>query len=133
MAINGGEINVLRTHPNLYWFLMFLSFGGIALAVNFFIFNPTFSIWGRPHELWGAIFLVSSFARLIALNVFRRLQWVRLTMFISVAYMAFLAIGTSQPAFEGNGSLQLPIVYALVVAIQVPLLFEPFINPKTAK
>lgn len=128
-----GEINVRKTHPNLYWVLMFLAATGIALGLNFILLQPTFLIWDAPNVLWGAIFLVVSFARLIALNIYRRLRWVRATMFFSAAYMGFLAIGTSQPFIEGSGSLQLPIIYAGMTLLQVPLLFEPFVNPVTAK
>lgn len=130
---NSDEINVRKTHPNLYWILMVLSLAGIALGLNFIYFNPTFHIFDTPNIVWGAIFLVSGIARIIALNVYRRLRFVRATMAFSAAYMGFLAIGTGQPWIEGVGSLQLPIMYALVALIQVPLLFEPFINPETAK
>lgn len=127
------EINVRKTHPNLYWLLMFLAATGIALGLNFIFLQPTFLIWDAPNVLWGAIFLVVSVARVVALNVYRRLRWVRATMAFSAAYMAFLAIGTCQPFIEGNGSLQLPIIYAGMALLQVPLMFEPFVNPVTAK
>lgn len=126
------EINVRKTHPNLYWFLVLLAGGGVALGLNFILLQPTFLIFDAPNVLWGAIFMVISIARIIALRV-RRLRWVRATMAASAAYMGFLAIGTGQPFWEGTGSLQLPIIYALVAVIQVPLLFEPFVNPVTAR
>lgn len=131
MRINADEINVRRTHPNLYWLLMVLSVTGIALGANFILLQPTFLIFDAPNVLWGTIFLVSSVARMIALNVYRRLRVVRATMAFSVAYMAFLAIGTGQPFWEGTGSLQLPIIYAGMALLQVPLLAEPFVNPET--
>lgn len=145
-VINDGEINVRRTHPNLYWLLMFLALTGIALGLNFIILQPTFPIWDAPNVLWGTIFLVLSVARIIALNVYRRLRWVRATMAFSAAYMAFLAIGTGEPWWHwfmaeigvsggdpSRASLQLPIIYAGMALLQVPLLFEPFVNPVTAK
>lgn len=131
--MNDAEINVRKTHPNLYWLLMFLAATGIALGLNFIILSPTFPIFDTPNVIWGATFIVVSIARLIALNVYRRLRWVRATMAFSAAYMAFLAIGTGQPFVEGSGSLQLPIIYAGMALLQVPLLFEPFVNPVTAK
>lgn len=133
MKLNNGEINVRRTHPNLYWLLMVLSVTGIALGLNFIVLQPTFHIFAAPNAVWGGIFLATSIARLIALNVYRRLRWVRATMFFSAAYMAFLAVGTGQPFVEGTGSLQLPIIYAGMALLQVPLLWEPFVNPETAK
>lgn len=131
--INDGEINVRKTHPNLYWLLMVLAATGIALGLNFIFLQPTFLIFDGPNVLWGVIFLVSSIARIIALNVYRRLRWVRATMAFSAAYIGFLAIGTAQPYVEGAGSLQLPIIYAGMALLQVPLLMEPFVNPVTAK
>lgn len=127
-----AEINVRRTHPNLYWLLMVLAGTGIGLGLNFIFLQPTFLIWDAPNVLWGAIFLLSSANRIIALTS-RRLRWVRATMAFQCAYMAFLAIGTSQPYIEGQGSLQLPIIYAGMALLQVPLLMEPFVNPETAK
>lgn len=127
------EINVRRTHPNLYWLLMVLSVTGIALGANFIILQPTFPIFATPNAVWGALFLVTSLARIIALNLYRHLRWVRATMAFSMAYMAFLAVGTAQPWAEGTGSLQLPIMYAGFALLQVPLMWEPFVNPETAK
>ena len=49
------------------------------------------------------------------------------------AYTAFLAVGTGEPWLEGCGSLQLPILYAGLALLQVPLMREPFVNPVTAK
>lgn len=131
--MNADEINVRKTHPNLYWLLMVLSLVGIALGANFILLQPTFLIFDAPNVLWGVLFLASSFARMISLNIYRRLRWVRATMAFSVAYMAFLSVGTGQPFWEGTGSLQLPILYAGMALLQVPLLVEPFINPETAK
>lgn len=112
---------------------MVLSLVGIALALNFFFARPTFSIWSAPNAIWASIFLVSSANCIVALNVYRRLRWVRYTMAFSAIYMLFLAVGTSVPGWEGNASFQLPIVYAGLAAIQIILLWEPFLNPETAK
>lgn len=134
MKLNNGEINIRKTHPLVYRMLMFIALGGLALAANFFFGPPpTFPIWHAPNYVWATIFVVSSLASIITLNFYRRLRLVRLTIGISVVYLTFLTIGTGQPGWEGHGSFQLPIVYAIVAAIQFPLLFEPFINPKTAK
>lgn len=134
MKLNNGEINIRKTHPLVYRILMGIALGGLALAANFFFGPPpTFPIWGAPNYVWATLFLLSSLASIIALNFYRRLQLVRITIGISVVYLTFLVVGTGTPGWEGNGSFQLPIVYAIVVAIQAPMLFEPFINPETAK
>lgn len=135
--MKNGEIKISETHPTLYRILMVLSVVSIALAVNFLaglggVLRPTFSIWSFPNTVWAAIFLISSANSIVALNFYRRLRWVRRTMAFSAAYMLFLTVGTSVPGWEGNASFQLPIVYAGIALIQLVLLWEPFINPKTA-
>ena len=122
-----------KTHPNFYWVLMLLAATGIALGCNFIFLQPAFLIWDGPNELWGGIFLVISVAKIVALNVYRRLRWLRATMAFTAAYMAFLAVGTAEPYVNGVGSLQLPILYVGLALFQVPLLMEPFVNPETAK
>lgn len=128
-----GAIDIRKTHPNLYWLVTILAVTDIALGLNFIFLNPTFPIYAGPNDLWGGIFLVVGFSKLVSLNLYRRLRLVRAIMAFEVTYMMFLALGTTQPFIEGVGSLQLPIVYVSLSAIQIPLLLEPFINPWTDK
>lgn len=128
-----GEINIRYTHPGMYWIMMALAVGEVAFGWNFIRNDPTFAIYDGPNNLWGGIFVGLGLARLTALNVYRRLALVRASMVFSLFYMGFLAYGTTTPYREGTGSLQLPFFYALVAAIQIPLLFEPFVNPLTAR
>lgn len=128
-----GEIDIRKTHPNLYWLVMTLAIGAIALGLNFIILTPTFLIYDASNNLWGGTFLALGSAEIIFLNVYRRIRLVRLCMSVSFAYTMFLTLGTTQPFLEGSGSLQLPIVYAIISAVQIPLLFEPFVNPWTAR
>lgn len=136
-AANGqqgvGEINIRLTHPALYWLVMFVAVVCIAQGMNFIFLQPTFPIYERSNNLWGVIFLVLGPSKIIFLNFYRRMHLVRLTMYFSVCYMLYLGFGTTQPLFEGKGSLQLPIMYAGMAALQVPFLVEPFINPLTAR
>jgi hypothetical protein len=131
--IVNGDISVRRTHPTLYRSTMFLATLNIALGLNFFAFEPTFYVYDQPHELWGTIFIALGVAQIVFLNFYRHLRLMRATMALSMGYMAAFGLGTMQPAFEGKGSLQLPIVYGGFVAFQLALLLEPFINPWTAK
>jgi hypothetical protein len=128
-----GAIKLRLTHPNLYRTVMLFAVLSIALGLNFWILAPTFWIYDQPNALWGTIFLVLGIAKIVFLNFYRRLRAVRATMAFAVAYFLFLSVGTSQPFVEGQGSLQLPIVYLFCAVIQIPLLLEPFINPWTAK
>lgn len=128
-----GTIDIRKTHPNLYWLVMTVGVMQIGLALNFFILSPTFPIYAAPNVLWGVIFLVIGVVKIASLNFYRRLPLVRAVMAFAVAYMMFLALGTCQPFLEDKGSLQLPILYAGLSALQIPLLVEPFINPWTAK
>lgn len=131
--MNGGEINIHATHPNLYWLVMIQATAGAALGLNFIFLSPTFPIFDMPNDLWGAIFLALSAGRIISLTLVRRMRMVRAFIAASTVYTMFLAFGTMQPWIEGRGSLQLPILYASMSALQIPLLLEPFINPWTAK
>lgn len=138
--MNTGEINIRKTHPNLYWLVMTLALVELALGVNFaggtlasWFPSPTFPIYEAPNILWGAIFLGVSLSKFVFLNVYRRLRLVRLSMAIEVGFMLFLAWGTAEPGMTSKGSFQLPIIYAGLALLQVPLLLEPFINPLTAR
>lgn len=131
--MNGGEINIRKTHPFVYRLIMSMAFVSLALGWNFIQNQPTFLIYDLPNVLWGGIFLAVGLGQILALNFYRRLRLVRASLAFSAAYMAVLAWGTSTPYREGTGSLQLPIFYAGWCLIQLPMLFEPFINPWTAR
>lgn len=137
-----GSINVRKTHPALYRLVMSTAVIHIALGLNFLVgqdvlgllpFQPTFFVWDMPNWVWAALFLAIGLGKVVFLNLYRNLWLTRATMGFSVAYLLFFAVGTMQPAVEGKGSLQLPILYVGLVAVLVPLLLEPFINPWTAR
>lgn len=130
---NGNAIRIRKSHPNLYWLVSTVALVSLTLGCNFIFLNPTFPIFAAPNELWGGIFLALGFGQLAALNLYRRLRLVRWFMVATSAYMMFLALGTTQPFLEGVGSLQLPILYAGMSALQIPLFVEPFFNPRTAR
>jgi len=131
--IVNGSINVRLTHPNLYYTIMVFAMVSLTLSLNFLILSPTFLIYNQPNWVWGLIFMGIAILKIVFLNFYRRLKVMRAAMAFSVGYSIFLAGGTAQPFIEGNGSLQLPILYAAIAALQYPLLLEPFINPWTAK
>lgn len=131
--IVNGSINLSRTHPNLYRIVMGYAVLCVAHGLNFWIFSPTFLIYDMPNWLWGTIFLAQGIFLLVFLKVRRSLRVVRAGMAFAVAYFLFLGIGTMQPVFEGQGSLQLPIWYVGAATFLIALLLEPFINPWTAK
>lgn len=133
MNEEGAALDIRKSHPNLYWLVMILAVVNIALGLNFIINQPTFAIFAAPNLLWGLTFLAIGLGKFIALNFYRRLRFVRALMAIAVTYMLFLGLGTMQPFLEGMGSLQLPILYLGIAALQIPLLVEPFINPATKK
>lgn len=133
LILNGKKINLRKTHPNLYLLVMLLAVSSLALGANFLIFTPTFRIYDLPNLLWGLIFLTLGLAEIFFLSVFRNLVMARLVMAFSVVYFSLLTLGTMQPALEGKGSLQLPILYGTLVTIKLATLLEPFINPWTAK
>lgn len=130
-VVNGPDLR--KTHPNLYRASMTFAVMSVALGLNFWILSPTFLIYDQPNQLWGTIFLFLGAAELVLLNVWRRLRAVRAVMGFAVFYLLFLAAGTSQPFFEGQGSLQLPILYVSVAVPQIWFLIEPYFNPWTSR
>lgn len=137
-----GQINVRKTHPGLYRLVMATAIICIALGLNFLLsqdvlgllpFQPTFFVWDMPNWVWAVFFLTIGLSKIVFLNLYRSLWLTRVTMTIAVAYLLFFAMGTMQPAFEGKGSLQLPILYVGLAALLVYLILEPFINPWTAR
>lgn len=128
-----ATINIRKTHPNLYWIVMILAVGDIALGLNFIFLHPTFLIYSASNYLWGGVFLALGLGKLVSLNLYRRLRLVRAIMAAAAFYMLFISLGAMQPFLEGVGSLQNPILYAIVATVQIRLLMEPIWNPVTAK
>lgn len=128
-----GPVNLRKTHPNLYRILMGYAVLFIAHGLNFWLLAPTFWIYDMPNYLWGTIFLSLGIAELVLLNFWRRLRVMRAIMGFASFYLLFLGAGTMQPAFEGQGSLQLPIWYLGGGAFLIALLLEPYFNPVTAR
>lgn len=134
-----GRIDVRKTHPNLYWLRMLLAIVCVLLGLNFLVSSlpwswaearaPTFLIYGMPPELWGATFLLLGATELLFLNVWRRLKPVRLCLSSSVFLFFAVGVGTCQPFYDGEGSLQLPIFYFALMLLHLPVIVEPFINP----
>jgi len=131
--IVNGRVELRRTHPCLWRAETGLAIINLALGLDFVVLQPTSLIYGFPNELWGAIFLALGVAELAFLNLYRRLKGARAVMAADAAYLLFLAAGTTQPFIEGHGSLQVPIMYLALAAVQIPLVIEPFMNPWTAR
>lgn len=130
---NGNAANLRKTHPNLWRAVMAFAAVNALLGLNFLILQPTFLIYNRSNYWWGAIFLTLAACKIVFLNLYRNLHLLRVTMACEVSFMMVIALGTTQPFFEGEGSLQLPILYLGMCVLEMPLLLEPFINPWTAR
>lgn len=128
-----GTIDIRRTHPNLYLMVMTLALVDVLLAANFYVLKPTFEVYHTTNWIWGAAFLALGVSKLWFLNVYRSLRAVRMTMACAFSFVIFFAAGTCEPWLDGEGSLQLPIMYLGMALIQVPMLLEPFLNPFTAR
>lgn len=125
-----NRVNIRRTHPGLYRSILTLSIMSVALAVNFWISNPTFNPYGIPKDLIGLVFFLLGWSQLIFL-LFRDLRKVRLVLAISLGFMFFWGVTNTQQFFAGNASLQLPILYITIAALHVPILIESPVNPMT--
>lgn len=132
-AIVNGTIDVRKTHPNLWRSVMLYASVNMLLGLNFLVLQPTFLIYDQSNYLWGVIFLAAGLAKVVFLNFYRSLRNVRLTMAFEVSFMFFIALGATQPFLEGEGSLQLPILYVGMALLELPMLIEPFVNPWTAR
>jgi hypothetical protein len=128
-----GTINLRNTHPGLYRATMVAATASILLGLNFFFLTPTFQVYEASYTIWASVFLGLGVFKIVFLNARRNLKLVRLFMALSVSFLLFFGIGTMQPWIEGEGSLQLPILYLALALLQLPLLLEPFINPWTAR
>lgn len=128
-----NEIDIRKTHPNFYWLVMTLATIAVLLGLNFIINQPTFLIHNAPNTLWGGIFLALGSGEIIFMNFYRRLRLVRACIAFGFTYTMVLAWGTTQPFFDGVGSLQLPILYAGLSVVQIPLMLEPVVNPLTRR
>lgn len=126
-------MNIRNTHPGLYYSIMTLSVMSVALAVNFWISNPTFNPYGISKNLIGVVFFLLGANQLVFLNVLRDLRKVRVGLAVSLVWVLFWGISNTQQFFAGNASLQLPILYVSVAVLHFPLLVESPVNPMTQR
>lgn len=131
--IVNGEIDIRKTHPNLYLMVMTLALTDVLLAANFYLLKPAFEVYHLSNWVWGAVFLALGISKFWFLNIHRSLRAVRMVMAFAFSFIIFFAVGTCEPWLDGAGSLQLPIMYLGMALIQVPMLLEPFIQPWTAR
>jgi hypothetical protein len=112
---------------------MITGFGEILLAVNLWTFVTPFVPYGLDQAALGVIVCVLGVAQLVALNLVRNLWVLRFTIAASAGFMAISGAINTKQVFFGDASFQLPIVYVLLAALQWTLMFEPPVNPMTAR
>jgi hypothetical protein len=103
------------------------------LAVNFWISNPTFSPFEINKTVVGVVFFVLGASQLVFLHVIHSLPMVRAGLTASIFVMISWGLSNVQQFIAGRASLQLPILYLLVAALQYGLLIESPVNPMTEK
>lgn len=128
-----SRVNIRNTHPGLYHSITTVALMGLALGVNFWFSNPTFNPYDIPKNVIGFIFFALGVSQIVFLNVVRNLDMVRITLAVSIGWMTFWAIANTQQFFNGDASLQLPILYLTVALLQLPLLLEAPVNPMTQR
>lgn len=133
VAAKHDAVRIRNTHPALYRSIMTLSVMSVALAVNFWTSNPTFSPYGIDKNIIGIIFFLLGATQLVFLNVFHDLRKVRLGIAASLTFMLFWGVSNTQQVFAGNASFQLPILYVALAALHLPLLVESPVNPMTKR
>lgn len=128
-----GNVDIRKTHPLLYLGVMVLAVMCILLAANFFWLKPAFEVYHLSNYVWASAFLTLGVTKLWFLNIYRSIIWIRRVMQVSFSYIFFFAIGTCEPWLDGQGSLQLPIMYFGMAAVLFLLLIEPYLNLWTAR
>lgn len=127
------RVNLRKSHPGLYHSILTVGCMGVALACNFWFTRPTFNPYGIDKNIIGTVFAVIGLSQIVFLVVARDLRMVRLTLAISVGWMLFWGLSNTQQFFAGKSSLQLPILFLVISALQFPLLVESPVNPFTEK
>lgn len=128
-----NKVRIRNTHPALYRSILILAIMSMALAVNFWFSNPTFSPLGIPKNAVGAIFILLGVSQFLFLNVFHNLRMVRLILAVSLGWFCFWGLINTIQFFAGNASLQLPILYVFLAVLHAPLLVEPPVNTTTQR
>lgn len=127
------RVRIRATHPALYRSILILAIMSMALAVNFWFSNPTFSPLGIPKNVVGGIFVLLGVSQFVFLNVFHNLRMVRLILAVSLGWFCFWGLINTIQFFAGNASLQLPILYVFLAILHLPLLVEAPVNPTTKR
>lgn len=127
-------MNLKRSHPNLYKAYLVYAFLCISLGLNFIFLNPTFDPLDISKQVPGYIFLLLGVATLFFLRVYRNATWLRVTMASIITVMFFWCGALVFDFFRlAQTSLQLPITFAALGALGIPLMIEPPINPTTSE
>lgn len=123
------------TYHSLYKVYIFLTFGSIALGLNFIFLTPAFMPLHLEKWLVGMAFLGCGITELLLLLWFgSNPKWASISMAIGVIIYLFWAVATTYDFFDRSlTSLQLPIYCAIVAGVGFFLLLVPFINPAAVK
>ena len=133
MVKRHNRVNIRLTHPGLYHSIMTLGLMSVALAVNFWITTPAFNPFSINKNAVGVVFFLLGTVQLVFLSVFRSLRMVRLGLAVSIFVMVSWGLSNVQQFINGHTSLQLPILYLTLAALQYVLLIESPVNPMTKK
>lgn len=127
------KVNIRLTHPTMYYSIMVFGLIYVGQGINFLFTNPTFNPYQIPYGYIGVLFLTLGILKIILLNFVRNLVWLRIIMAIEVAVACWWGFGGSITYFRGQTSLQLPILYVGLSALEMLWLMEPYLNPLTKK
>jgi hypothetical protein len=127
------QVNLRKSHPGLFHSILTVGCMGIAMALNFLLYRPTFNPYGVDKSIIGLVFAAIGLGQLVFLIGVRDLRLVRIMLAISISWMMFWGLSNTLQFFAGNASLQLPIMFVVVSILQVPLLLESPVNPFTEK
>lgn len=127
------RVDLRKSHPLLFHLSMAIAVGSLVLALNFWFFAPAFDPYGVPKAAVGVVFAIIGTALLTFMTLYRDLRLVRFSQASSTLWMLFWGCINTKQFFDGNASLQLPLVFFTLAAMQIAMLIESPVNPMTEK
>lgn len=132
-VVKHSEVNLRKANPSLYQLIMVFAITRIALAVNFWISNPTFNPYDISKTLVGWIFFLLGISQIVFLHIWRDLRKIRLVIAVSAGVMLCWGLVNTQQSVAGKASWQLPIIFIGFAALQMVALLEAPVNPMMEK
>lgn len=114
-------MSLRKTHSLLYYLVSVVALIQVALSLNFWLSRPAFNPYDISKNIIGFIFAAFGISQLFLLNALRNFRKLRILLTFSIVFMFAWGLANTQQVFDGNASMQLPILFLGICAIQVLL------------